>query len=64
MKYKTTREVATTLGISLSRVQQLIYIGKLPATKIGRDWLVTEKDLETFSALDRPVGHPFGKKEG
>ncbi len=40
-----TKEAALKLGVSLRRVQQLVEIGTLPALRIGRDYLIQEKDL-------------------
>ncbi len=40
-----TKEAAEKLGISLRRAQQLVEMGKLPAQKIGRDYLIQLKDL-------------------
>ncbi len=40
-----TKEAAEKLGVSLRRVQQLVEMGKLPAQRIGRDYLIQEKDL-------------------
>ena len=40
-----TKEAAEKLGVSLRRVQQLIELGTLPAQRIGRDYLIQEKDL-------------------
>lgn len=55
----TTREAATRLGVSLRRVQALVATGQLPATKMGRDWLIEEADLERVG--ERPAGYPKGK---
>ncbi len=44
-----TKEAAEKLGISLRRVQQLIEIGTLPAKRIGRDYLIQEKDLSKIT---------------
>jgi excisionase family DNA binding protein len=38
----STQEVASKLGISRRRVQELIKEGVIEARKIGRDWVVTE----------------------
>lgn len=59
MKILTTKQAAKTLGINDSRVRQLILSGRLPAQKIGRDWIIQEKDLKKVS--DRKPGRP--KKE-
>jgi len=40
----TTREAARRLGISDMRVRQLIYEGRVKATKVGRYNLVEESD--------------------
>jgi len=52
----TTRDVAERLGVSLRQVQTLIKQGKLPAAKIGRDYVVNESDLKFVQ--HRPKGRP------
>jgi excisionase family DNA binding protein len=59
MKLLTTKEVAARLGISVMRVQQLIWDGRLPAEKMGRDYFIKEDDLKLVA--DRKPGRP--KKE-
>lgn len=56
MKLLTTPEAAERLGISLARVQQLIWKGRLPAQKIGRDYVINEDDLKLVA--DRRPGRP------
>jgi excisionase family DNA binding protein len=56
MTLLTTFQVATRLGISVRRVQALIQAGRLRATKVGRDWLITEAALVAV-AVRRP-GRP------
>jgi len=56
MKFLTTPEVAKRLGITLARVQQLIWKGRLPAQKIGRDYVINEDDLKLVA--DRKPGRP------
>ncbi len=53
----TTKYTAKFLGITPGRVRQLIKIEKLKAVKIGRDWMVNDKDLEVFKLPKR--GRPF-----
>ena len=55
-----TKEAAEKLGVSLRRVQQLIELGTLPARRIGRDYLIEEKDLSKVTIHGKP-GRP--KKE-
>jgi excisionase family DNA binding protein len=56
MEYITTKEVAEKLGVSLRRVQAMITSGRLPATKVGRDYLIRERDLKLVE--NRKVGRP------
>ena len=58
MKVLTTPEVAARLGVTVARVQQLIWGGRLPAEKIGRDYVVREEDLARVA--DRKPGRPRG----
>ena len=57
MKLLGTKEAAEKLGISLRRVQQLVETGTLPAQKIGRDYLIQEKDLSKITIHGKP-GRP------
>lgn len=45
MEILTTEEAARKLNVSAIRVRQLIREGRLPARKVGRDYIVEEKDL-------------------
>ena len=56
MKLLTTTDVAAQLGVSKRRVQAIINAGKLPATKIGRDWLIQPQDLKLIEK--RKTGRP------
>ncbi len=63
MKLLTTHEVASKLGVTVSRVQALIWNGRLPARKVGRDYVIQENDLKLVA--DRKPGRPHkqvGKK--
>lgn len=50
MRLLTTPEVAKKLGVTVSRVQALINEHRLPAQKLGRDFMVREDDLRLVSA--------------
>jgi excisionase family DNA binding protein len=57
MKLLSTAEAASTLGVTIGRVQQLIWDDLLPAQKVGRDYVINEDDLKLVE--DRPkVGRP------
>ena len=56
MELLTTKETAEKLGVSVRRVQAMITDGILPATKLGRDYVIKESDLE--SVKDRKPGRP------
>jgi len=49
----TTAIAAKVLGITSSRVRQLIKSGLLPAVKAGRDWLIEDEDLGLVKARPR-----------
>jgi excisionase family DNA binding protein len=63
VKLLSTKEASERLGVSVLRVQQLIWDGRLPAQKIGRDYVIDENDLKLVA--DRKTGRPkkVGKKE-
>jgi excisionase family DNA binding protein len=56
MKLLTTKEVAQRLGVTVTRVQQLILAKRLPAEKMGRDYFIKEDDLKLVA--DRTRGRP------
>jgi len=55
MEHLTTQQVGKILNVTPQRVLALIRVGRLPATKVGRDWLITRQDLEKFEK--RPQGN-------
>jgi len=55
-KYLTTAEAAGRLGVSPTRVRQLILAERLRSIKIGRDLYIEECWLE--SVYHRKVGRP------
>ena len=57
----TTKDAGERLGISASRVRQLILEKRLPATKSGRDLLIKEEDL--WLVADRKSGRPAGNEK-
>jgi excisionase family DNA binding protein len=58
----TTKEAAKILGVDPHQISRLVRNGKLPAQKIGRDWLIEEKDVQYY-VENRPKPGPVpGKK--
>lgn len=55
MDHLTTQQVGKILNVTPQRVLALIRVGRLPAIKVGRDWLITRQDLEKFEK--RPQGN-------
>jgi excisionase family DNA binding protein len=55
MEYLNTHQAGEVLGVTSQRVLALIQAGRLPAKKIGRDWLIAESDLTEFKR--RPQGN-------
>jgi excisionase family DNA binding protein len=60
MSLITTNEVAERLGVTIRRIQALITDGRLPAQKVGRDYLIKEEDLKLVTG--RKPGRPRKSK--
>ena len=60
MDLLTTKETAERLGVSVKRVQAMIRSGRLPAQKVGRDYLIRKEDLKLVA--DRRPGRPSKKQ--
>ncbi len=59
MEYLTTKQAAEKLGVTESRIRQLIAEGRLKSEKLGHINVILEKDLAKIAP--RPIGRP--KKE-
>lgn len=51
-----TPQVAKRLGVTVGRVNQLIWAGLLDARKLGRDWLVDVESITRYQAIRKPPG--------
>jgi excisionase family DNA binding protein len=56
MNLLTTKEVSARLGVTIQRVQAMIRDGRLPASKLGRDYVIKEQDLRLVA--NRKPGRP------
>jgi excisionase family DNA binding protein len=56
-KLLSVAEAAEKLGVHRTRINQLIDSGDLPATQIGRSYVIREADLEKVKHRP-PVGRP------
>ena len=55
----TTNQAATKLGLSSSRVRQLIRAGRLHAMQLDSGvWIIDQEELNKFSSLTRKPGRP------
>ena len=54
----TLKEVARELGRSLEQVRRYVREGKLPAKKLGMQWFVSRRALETFQGNGGRVTQP------
>ena len=62
MEELTTTEAAERLGKGIRWVQALIKSGRLPARKMGRDYIINAKDLKLVAGL-KPGPVPSGAKK-
>jgi excisionase family DNA binding protein len=53
MTYHTTSTIAKQLGVKPDTVLKWIVRGKLKATKVGRDWVIEDTDLQLFSTGEK-----------
>lgn len=53
----TTTQAAKFLSVSVRRVQAMVKAGRLPATRLGRDWGIQEADLVKIGP--RKSGRPL-----
>jgi len=50
----SVNQVASQLGVSRVQVVRLIQGGKVPARKVGRNYVVSQKELDDY-LINRPV---------
>lgn len=60
MKLLSATEAAERLGVTANRVRALIAAKRLPAQKVGRDYVIQERDLALVA--ERKPGRPATKK--
>lgn len=51
-------QAAQELGVSRFTVWKYIDSQRLPAFRVGRDWIIRRADLDTFKATRRRAGRP------
>ncbi len=49
-QYRTTKQAADDLGISVRRILQLIANRNLQATKPGTEWYIRQQSIEAYAA--------------
>lgn len=59
MNLVTVREAARILGVTVGRVHQLIAAGRLPAEKLGFQYVIKRSELKIVE--HRKNGRPFEK---
>lgn len=55
MDLLTTQQASQILGVTEVRIRALIHAGRLPARKVGRDWLIDPRDVASFER--KPQGN-------
>ena len=51
-------EAAAYLGLTDSMVRKYCREGEIHADRVGRNWVITKKELDRFKKIPRPVGNP------
>ncbi|QIK73275.1 helix-turn-helix domain-containing protein [Propioniciclava coleopterorum] len=55
-------EAAERLGLSSSRVKQMLVAGDLPGERVGHVWVLNERDVRDAIARWRPRGRPLSQQ--
>jgi len=55
LEFLDTKQVANILGLHYKTVARMLREGRLPASKIGKEWRVSRTDLEAFIERNRRV---------
>lgn len=67
-KVYTLSEIAELIGVTYSTAQRYVKLGRIPAARSGRSWLVTEYSLlrflngETYTPQTKSKGKDEAKK--
>ena len=48
-KLLTTKQAARIAGVKIQTIQARIKLRRLPAKKVGRDWLIKQSDLDAWT---------------
>jgi len=62
MDVMSAAEAAKRLDVNRSRVHQLIELGRLPAQKVGNQWIVDSDGVERLRKQDRQPGRPYAAR--
>jgi hypothetical protein len=57
-----TDDAAKRLGVSVRRLTAMIRSEIVEAQKIGRTWVLEEREIERVAQLSRPRGRPKKRK--
>lgn len=56
-------QAAARLGLKVAMVRRHCQRGNLKATKVGKQWVITETDLEVFKQIPRKRGPKIKEAE-
>lgn len=51
-------DVARMTGLHEETVREYLRVGRIKAQKIGRTWIIQERDVRAFMGKPRKVGRP------
>ena len=56
-QFYTIEEIAKMLRVSEATVRNLISSGELPAAQVGRQWRISQADLDKYLEEQKKRGH-------
>ena len=61
----TTKQAAPLLSLSAGTLVTYIHRGTIKATRMGRDWFISQQEIGSYNQYRRPRGNPnFAKNKG
>lgn len=54
----STRQAAEVTGLHVETIREYLRAGRIKATRIGRTYVIDERDLRRFMAIPRKSGRP------
>jgi excisionase family DNA binding protein len=62
VEWLTTKQAAELIGYNAEYIRKLAQAGRIPAQKLGRDWVIRRADLLAYTRSVKGKGRKRGPK--